>query len=520
MVGIITDITRERTMAEALRASEAQYRLLFEDHPQPMWVFDRETLAFLAVNKAAIARYGYTRDEFLAMTIRDIRPPEEVPALQELVRTSHAGLMQSEGSWRHRRRDGTTFEVEVTRHTLTFAGRPAGLVMAQDVTERRQLEAQLRQSQKLESLGRLAGGVAHDFNNLLTVIGGYAELLALDLPASDTGQAEAQAILQATGRASALTSQLLAFARRQPITPRLINLNQLVEESGSMLRRLIGEHLALVVETDPALRPVFIDPGQFEQVLMNLVVNARDAMPAGGTITIATTQLSASSSDGQRQPMGLSGSHALVMVRDTGTGMAPEVLAQVFEPFFTTKAAGKGTGLGLAVVHGVVTQADGRVWAISEPGRGTTVTIALPQAHLPHTELATPEVVQLIAGGNETILLVEDDPHVRELAAQALRGYGYQVRVAVDGADALIQAQPDPPQLLVTDVRLPQQTGPEVAARLHVLYPELRVLFISGALEEAGDSSLPAPLLPKPFTPRSLAQAVRAALDSQDRGTS
>ncbi len=519
-VSVNRDIGERKRAEQALHESEAQYRLMFEHNPHPMWVYDHESLAFLAVNDAAMHHYGYTRDEFLAMTIKDIRPPEDVPRL--LGWLGDAGpVFRASGTWRHRTKAGAIIEVDITTHAVQFAGRPARLVLAQDITERRKLEEQLRQSQKLEGIGRLAGGIAHDFNNLLTAIAGYAQLTEDSLGADDPRRADVEQILKATRRATDLTRQLLTFARKQIIAPRNVDLNELVRDTSNLLRRLIGEDVELVTILAPDLGLVTIDPGQFEQILMNLAVNARDAMPQGGKLTIETYNVALDAEYARHHADVAPGEYVLLTVSDTGIGMSEETRAQIFEPFFTTKERGQGTGLGLAVCHGIVKQVGGNIWVYSEPGQGTTFKIYLPRTQTATAPAAREEVAVPVRGGGETILLVEDEPLVRQLALRALRAQGYVVLVADSGGVALEIARRHGSaiHLLLTDVVMPGMSGKQLAAQIAAERQGIKVLYVSGYTENTivhhGVLEAGVMFLPKPFTPSALAGKVRAVLDGE-----
>lgn len=365
----------ERKLAEtALRGSEGRYRLLFECNPFPMWVYDVESLAFLAVNEAAVNRYGYSSEEFLSMTIKDIRPLEDVATLLDSLTQGSSGRNES-GEWRHRKKDGTTIDVEITSYPLSFAGREARLVLANDITERKQAEdalhrseEQLRQSQKMEAVGKLAGGVAHDFNNLLTAITGHSEMCLRRLKAEDPLYRRVEQIKKAGDRAAALTRQLLAFSRKQILQPEVIDLNQIVVELNKMLQRLIGEDIDLLLGLGPDLGKVKADPNQLGQVLMNLSVNARDAMPKGGKLTIETSNVHLSEEFATNHISVPAGHYVMLAVSDSGCGMDSETQARIFEPFYTTKDVGKGTGLGLSTVYGIVQQSGGSIWVYSEIG--------------------------------------------------------------------------------------------------------------------------------------------------------
>jgi two-component system, cell cycle sensor histidine kinase and response regulator CckA len=389
-----------------------------------------------------------------------------------------------------------------------------------DVTERKTLESQLLQAQKMEALGQLAGGVAHDFNNVLTAIGGYAELLREDLAADDARRADVDEILRATERAAALTHQLLAFSRRQVLAPRVLDLNAVVEDLDKMLRRLIGEDVELRIALAPKVGTVRADPGQLEQVILNLVVNARDAMPRGGKLTIETTNAELDESYAVEHPGVTAGPHVMLAVSDTGVGMDAATQAKIFEPFFTTKERGKGTGLGLATVYGIVKQSGGHIWLYSEPGRGTTFKIYLPQVDLAPEQLAQAPAARETPRGTETVLLVEDDEAVRNLARKRLEALGYTVLAASGGGDAIdLAASVGPIHLLVTDVVLPGMSGRELATRLVAARPGLRVLYTSGYTDEAvvhhGVLDPGIAFLQKPFMPAALARKVRDALEGR-----
>jgi signal transduction histidine kinase len=380
-------------------------------------------------------------------------------------------------------------------------------------------EEQLRQSQKLEAIGQLAGGVAHDFNNLLTVIGGYSSMILGKLPPESPHRSSVEEIKKASDRASSLTRQLLAFSRKQILQPKILDLNIIVSDLEKMVRRLIGEDIDLLALTDPELGRVEADPGQIEQVLLNLIVNARDAMPAGGKLTIETGN-TVLSSDYALRHAAIAGPYVMLAVSDTGCGMAADLQTHVFEPFFTTKGAGKGTGLGLATVYGIVKQSGGNIWLYSEVGKGTTFKIYLPRID------AVPVVQQISSGlpslpkGTETLLLVEDEEQVRKILQAILEGQGYNVLAAANGEEALeIAAQHDSKiHLMITDVVMPQMSGPELADRLAYIRPHSRVLYMSGYTDDAivrhGLLDAKLNFLHKPFDAASAARKVREILDS------
>ncbi|HXB55915.1 MAG TPA: response regulator [Vicinamibacteria bacterium] len=524
VVGSWSDVTPRKDAELRLQQSEQQYRLLFDSNPHPVAVFDQETFAFLAVNDASLRHYGYSRDEFLAMTVKEIRVPEEVPALltdydRSRDKTGDA-TYQVLSSTRHRKKGGSVIEVEIAASPITFQGRPAWLALVSDVTEKRSLEAQLLQSQKMESMGRLAGGVAHDFNNLLGIITGYAGLMRKSVSADPRLAKYVDDIVKAAERAAGLTRQLLAFSRKQVLQPRILDLNAVVGETENMLRRLIGEDIQLLTVCDDQLGPVRADPGQMDQVLMNLAVNARDAMPRGGRLTIETGNVALDRTYAGRHAGVEPGRYVMLAVSDTGHGMTPEVQARVFEPFFTTKELGKGTGLGLATVHGIVKQSGGHIWVYSEPDNGTTFKIYLPRADAPEADAQTPPPAEgELPRGSETILLVEDEASLRGFVRECLEAAGYTVLEARHGVEALkiSQRHPAPVHLLLTDVVMPLMSGRELAQEIRASRPEVRVLYMSGYTDDAvvlhGVLAADMAFLQKPFTAEMLARRVREVLD-------
>ncbi len=507
----------------ALHESEMRYRLLFESNPQPMWVADLENHNFLAVNNAAIRHYGYSREEFLSMKTIDISVEEEVPRLMDLMRAIRrkAGSMGDAGTWTHIRKDHSTVQAQITWHALSFLGRPAGLVLANDITERRKLEDQLRQAGRIEAIGRLAGGVAHDFNNLLSLIIGYSELLLEGLGPVDPRRKSAEEIRAAGQRAASLTRQLLAFSRKQVLTPEVLDLNEVAERTGKMLRRLIGEDIELVFKPAPQLHAVLADRGQIEQVLMNLAVNARDAMPDGGKVTIETANVELDASFArQHNPLQM-GHYVMIAFSDNGHGMDANTMAHIFEPFFTTKETGKGTGLGLATVYGIVKQSGGFIWVYSEPGQGATFKIYLPPTGVAVPVVAVEEsLVPDSVRGGETVLVVEDEAPLRELAADFLRGCGYNILEASNGAEALdlVLNLTGTLDLLVTDVVMPGMSGRALAERLFERGEKLKVLYLSGYTDEAihrhGVLEPGVAFLQKPFRLADLARKAREVLDN------
>ena len=511
----------ERRRAEdELRRNESMLRLLFEHNPLPTWLYDAESLKFLRVNDAAVQLYGYAPEEFENMSILGIRPESEREKALSYAKGMKADS-EEYGIWMHQSRDGRVFEAEIISHELVYAGKRVRLVVAQDVGERKQLESQLRQSQKMEAVGRLAGGVAHDFNNMLMVIKGHTELLLNALPATEHITRKIQQIDRSADRAAALTRQLLAFSRMQVLQPQVISLNSVVDEMGKLLPRLIGEDVELGIRTSHNLGAIRADASQMEQVVMNLAVNARDAMPNGGKLLIETANSDLDHSYTISHPLIKPGAYVQLAVSDSGTGMDANTQAHIFEPFFTTKEKGKGTGLGLATVYGIVKQSGGFIWVYSEVGKGTCFKIYLPRVNHVEEHAGVPRTTMEVPHGTETILLTEDEADVREIARQFLESGGYQVIEAKDGEEALHRARENRGKidLLVTDMVMPGMTGQELAVRLQQEHPEICVVFMSGysehAATEMADADPSVKLLTKPFSRTALLKAVREMFGSK-----
>ncbi len=503
--------------ADELRQLEHQRAQLFDNSPAPMWVFDLETGRFLTVNEAAIRHYGYTRADFERMTIWDLREAEDHGKLRDHLQVTP--VLSEVARWRHRKADGAYITVEVVGHAIVFDGRPARLVVVHDVTQQEELAEQLRQSQKMEAIGQLAGGVAHDFNNLLTVILSCGELAREQIPADAPVAEDLAEIVRAAGQAASLTRQLLAFSRKQRVKPEVIDLRELVAGSEGMFRRLVGEDVDLDTRATGEIGRVRVDRSHFEQVLLNLVVNARDAMPGGGRLTV---ELDRAELDEQyvRGHIGAKpGSYVVLSVTDTGSGMDEETQLRIFEPFFTTKPLGMGTGLGLSTVFGIVKQAEGDVRVYSAIGKGTTIRIYLPEVDASEPVTTASPRPPPARGAGEHVLLVEDDPSVRAVARRALRNGGYRLIEAASPAEALAVAA-DPAveiSLLLTDVVMPGMNGRELAERVQAGRPGIRVLYVSGysggAMAHQGIVPDGASYLQKPFTPDALLREVRATLD-------
>jgi hypothetical protein len=504
------------------RETDRRYRLLFEANPQPMWVFDAETLEFLGVNDAAIRHYGYSREEFLSMNIMDIHPAEDAPGLP-MAAQPHG--RQEAAFTRHQRKDGTVMDVELVSHEIEIDGRRARLVLATDISERARTRAalhhseeQLRQAQRLDAVGRLADGVAHDFNNILTTIRGFGDMLFREMAEDDPRRADADQIRKAADRGVLLTGQLLTFGQRQVPNPRLLDLHQVIRSMEGLIRRLLGADIQLDLRLLPGMAMLRMDPGHLEQLLVNIILNARDAMPQGGILTIETAERQIGA--GARARRVRPGAYVLLAIRDTGSGMDGEARAHLFEPFHTTDPRQQRAGLGLSIVFGIVRQNGGVVRVSSEPGQGTTVKVYLPQAAPEETEAEQPAALR----GDETILVVEDEDGVRELVRQILVEHGHAVLTARHGRDALLLAEryERPIDLLVTDVVMPEMGGGELVERLTALRPDLKILYISGYTNDEvlrrgvqGDTSF----LHKPFTSEGLMRVVRGVLDREAPAT-
>jgi PAS domain S-box-containing protein len=471
-------------------------------------------------NLGAERLFGYTAAEVTGKDICRLIPSEDRAEADRTLERLRRGETIPAYEALRRRKDGSTVVVSVRLSPIMHRNRLVGFsLIYHDLTATKKLEEQLRQAQKMEAVGQLAGGVAHDFNNLLTIISGYSEMVLASLPAGDRNRGLIQEIYKAGERAALLTRQLLAFSRKQVLEPKVLNLNAIVGEAEKMLRRLIGEDVSLIAVLDPGLAAVKVDPGQVEQVVMNLVVNARDAMAQGGKLTIETANVELDESYAQAHFEVKPGRYVMLAVSDTGCGMDEATKARIFEPFFTTKGPSKGTGLGLATVYGIVKQSGGSIGVYSEPGKGSAFKIYLPvvQERIPtgksHHDL------KVALRGSETVLLVEDEPAVRSLSRLALQMYGYRVLEASQGEEALRvgEQHAGPIHLLLTDVVMPGMSGRQVAEAFRQRQPAMKVLFVSGYTDDAvvrhGVLEADTPFLQKPFTPVALANKVREVLD-------
>ena len=484
------------------------------DHAQDSMLIADDAGRFVDANPAACAMLGLTRDELIGRTAGDFVDSDAVFAEEWTA-------FLANGSWTgeigFKRASGGEFRAEFAARASIVPGRH--LWTLRDVTERKRLEEHIRQVHRLEAVGRLAGGIAHDFNNLLTIILGAAALLTEELPKHGVAWRQAAETQAAATRAAALTSQLLAFSRRQLLRPTRVDLGTTLQEMTPALERLVGDRIALRVSIPDGLPAIRVDQHQFGQVIVNLVANARDAMPTGGTLTIETRRVHLDAGYAAHHVGVTPGPYVMLAVSDTGMGMDAATQKRIFEPFFTTKELGKGTGLGLSSVYGTVKQSGGNIWVYSEPARGTTFKVYVPEAP-PSARPGTFAGREQLVRGHGQLLLVEDEPGVRAIARQILQRCGYHVTVACDGADALVKYQRETAQfdLVITDVVMPGMTGSELVSRLRAQRPDLQVLYTSGYTEDAvihHGVAAGAHFIAKPFTPSALARKVRQVLEDR-----
>jgi PAS domain S-box-containing protein len=525
--GIAEDVTERKRAEYELSESEERYRELVENARDIIYQHDLEG-HYTSINKAGQQLTGYSLAEALELNLRDTVAPEYLEKAREMLRLKLAGEIVTAYELELLTKDGDRIPVEANTRLVYQNSVPVGVQgIARDITERKRLEQalreseeQLRQSQKLEAIGQLAGGVAHDFNNLLTAINGYSALALRRVGDDHPITPYLEEIKKAGDRAANLTRQLLAFGRKQLLQPLALNLNDIVGDMIKLLKRLIGEDIQLVTKPGANLKQIKADPGQLEQVLVNLVVNARDAMPRGGIVTIETANATLDSTYASRHLDAIPGEYVMLAISDTGTGMDQKTQSRIFEPFFTTKAKDKGTGLGLSTVYGIIRQSGGSIWVYSELGKGTTFKVYLPLVEEePRQAVATASVASII-GGSETVLLVEDEDMVRKLARELLAEGGYTVLEANGGEEAIHLGKEHTARidLLITDVVMPKLSGKEVAEQLRAIHPETRVLFMSGYTDEAivhhgiVDSGIA--FIQKPFSERALAQKIRDVLDA------
>jgi PAS domain S-box-containing protein len=527
---VVARALRERDEQRQRREAEARYRDLFENANDMIYTRDLEG-CFTSVNGMGERLTGYTREELLSMSLEQLLSPECMRLRAEWVvkRQEELHLSAAE-ELEFIRKDGARVFVEVSSRLIYENGRPTGVQgIARDVSERKRaeeerkhLEDQLLQAQKMESIGTLAGGIAHDFNNMLTAIIGNIQLVLESTSSTSPDYPLLAEVEKAATRATALTRQLLTFSRRQPIERRTIELNGTINELSQMLRRLIGENVDVTIRLDGHRAPIFADPAQIQQVVMNLAVNARDAMPGGGRLLIETREVILDEQACRNYPWARPGRYVQLVVCDTGAGMDAELQQRIFEPFFTTKERGKGTGLGLSVVYGIVKQHEGFVELESAPGRGTTFTIFLPAPAVAHG-VAVPDLSPLVRGGSETILVAEDEESLRYLASTVLERLGYTVILAEDGLEAvnLFRVNQSRVDLVILDLVMPRYGGRDALELMRAIRPDLRALFVTGYDDEtarAPDVNAAVPgttLLQKPYRVDMLGSRVREMLDAK-----
>ncbi len=513
---------RQRRYAQAaVRVSEERFRALVENSSDVLLLIDADgRLVYLT--PSARRHLGWLSSDMLGKSVFDfLHPDDRGPAGERIAEMLRRPGEMLTHEMRFQHADGVWRDMEgIAVNRLSEPSVGAIVINARDVTDRKRLEEQLRHSQKMDAVGQLAGGVAHDFNNLLTAILGYCNLMLDEVPPEDPLRLDLEEIRQAGERAAVLTQQLLAFSRRQMLQPQIVDINTLVFQMEKMLRRLIGNEIELVTALAPDLKPVKVDPASIEQVLVNLAMNARDAMPAGGRLTIETTMIDLDSAYADMHATVVPGPYVMLAVSDTGQGMDAATRARVFEPFFTTKEQGKGVGLGLATVYGIVKQSGGYIWVYSEPEHGTVFKVYFPQSVLPVRTMPAAQTASDAdqPRGWETVLLVEDEGAVRTLAREVLRRHGYVVLEAQHGLDALRVAErhQDPIHLMVTDVVMPHMSGRDLSRRFAETRPGMKVLFVSGYTDHVvmhRELTPGSAFLQKPFTPDNLARAVRQVLD-------
>ena len=514
---VLQAIERKKSK-EALQRSEAENRQLVQHAPVGIYRSSAKEDRFLSVNPGLVSMLGYSSaEELLQVRISKDVYLNSADRERLLERSSLLGsYLGIEVQWK--RKDGKPIRVRLSGRTLQEGSETvANEVFAEDITDYHSLQQQLQQAQKMEAIGRLAGGIAHDFNNLLGIILGYSDLLSLDKTIGDQARHRLEEISKASQRAVALTRQLLAFSRKQVLEIRTLNLNELIKNTTGMLQRLLGEDVALMTELDPNLGLVHVDPAQMEQIVMNLAVNSRDAMPNGGELTIQTSNVELDDAYGKRHMHVPPGEYVLLAVTDNGTGIDAETQKLMFEPFFTTKGVERGTGLGLSTVYGIVKQSNGYIWVYSEVGMGTTFKIYLPRVEGSAEILSPAPQSRAIERGSETILLVEDDASLRALDRELLEEMGYEVLDASEGSEALTISgrTPGTIHLLVTDVIMPGMNGKELAEQLLESRPNMRVLYVSGYSDNIIRNVISSPgasFLQKPFTRQVLSKKLREVL--------
>jgi len=516
--GLRAEIARRRQTEAELQQSEQRFYTAFRSSPEGMSITTLKEGRYIEANDVFLRTLGYQREEVVGKTSTELgiwaRPEDRSAMIQKLLR----GELVRDMELNSRTKSGQIRQVLLSLQTIRLQNELCVLASLRDITEHKLLEEQLRQAQKMEAVGRLAGGVAHDFNNLLGIVMGYSELLLGKLPTDDPSRKTVERIMDAAGRATELTRQLLAFSRRQVLQTKVVDLNAVVSDAQKLLQRLLGEDIELVTRLGMDSGYVMADPGQLVQVIMNLAVNSRDAMPGGGRLTLETANVVVEEAYAQtRRPL-KPGAYVTLVVSDTGHGMDEDTQVHLFEPFFTTKEVGKGTGLGLSTVYGIVKQSGGFIWAESEPGQGTTFRIYLPQVSEAGNEEKPTEPASKLVGGSGTILIAEDEPALREMTRECLETAGYMVLEATDENDAIRIAErhKDPIHMLLTDVVMPKMSGPALAQKVREKRAGIRVMYVSGYTDNslfqeqflAGNTTF----LQKPYSPQALLQEIHKLL--------
>ncbi len=526
IVTVMHDITQNKRVQKALKESEVQYRTLFDSINDAIFIRDLEG-NFIEVNKQAVKQLGYSKDELLRMTPADLIAPSFSHQKEEF-RDPELLKKQRIFETAHVCKGGSIIPAEISSRLIEYRGEPAVLAVSRDITKRKEAENSLReseekllQSQKMEAIGRLAGGIAHDFNNLLTAILGYCEILEIHNRLDEKERRFVSEIKRSGERATMLTRRLLAFSRKQVLHPRPLNLNTLLSGIEEMLKRIIGEDIQLVTKPQPELGNIMADPGQIEQVLINLVVNAREAMPKGGIITIGTGNERIDECYCHFGHLVKAGEYIFFTVADTGSGIESKISKLIFEPFFTTKEKDKGTGLGLSMVYGVITQSQGHIFLKSNSGQGTTFKLLFPRIFIGENKNIQKEKEEKPQRGTETLLVVEDEDIVKKMITTTLTGLGYRVYDAQDGYEAIsVCKKSEQIDMLITDVVMPGMSGIELADNLQSRYKDMKVLFISGYTDDAigqhGVLDEEISFLQKPFTPQKLAKKIRIMFDSDN----
>jgi two-component system, cell cycle sensor histidine kinase and response regulator CckA len=519
-VAAFRDITEWKRSEEALRKSEERFSKAFRSSPVAITISTAADGRYLDANEAFLQMVGLKREEVIGRTTAELsfwaRPSTRTDILQRLQESGRVTGLRVQGA----ASTGEIRELDLSAELIEIEAQLCVLAITRDITETLRLEAQFRQAQKMEAVGRLAGGVAHDFNNLLGVILGYSELALTQIAPESPVLRHLEQIKKASNRAAGLTRQLLAFSRQQVVFPKNLNLNEVVQNVTTMLQRVVGEDVAISFRPAVPLGIINADPGQIEQILMNLAVNARDAMPRGGEIVIETGHAELDEHYVSQHPGAHAGRHVVLAVSDTGSGIDEHIKSQIFEPFFTTKEIGQGTGLGLSTVYGIVKQGGGTIFVYSEPGKGTTFKIYFPRVAAEAEHLVPSPAETEFPAGSETILVVEDDELLRELTVRMLQDAGYRVINAknVEAALDILKAGTPEIDLLLTDVIMPGKSGPELLEQAKAIRPNLhlRSLFVSGytgdLLARRGGVVPEAAFLEKPFTRSSLLKKVRSAL--------